>query len=380
MSIAFSRWPERYLWSFQVSRMLGLADFGGSDYTEVMETCSRIRLEDPSSWDREWFETAQICEERGRAAEKVGNWVSAKNYLSRATNYYRAAQFFMLKGEGRFDIYRKIDEVFEGAAKYFPVPLTKVMIPYEGTELPGYLWKTPGAVATVVQLNGGDEISSENWFTSGSTMVEAGYNYFIFEGPGVGLTLLEKGIKRRIDTENYLGPALDYLESLPDFETVPYICIGTSFGAFDTLRASCFEKRVAAAMASSPAYELYWKVLGKWMTEEFKEYACSTVGAPDFEQLTTNPKYRYTLEGALEHMTCPLLLIQGDEEKLVQPDPLNQYLRIFNEAGTSDKTMTFVEKSQKLGGLEHCQKDNNHVQHEILLNWLCERGLGPKPR
>jgi alpha-beta hydrolase superfamily lysophospholipase len=360
--------------------MLGLADFGGSDFTEVQETCARISLNDAASWDRAWLETAQVCEERGRAAEAQGNWISAKNFFSRATNYYRAAQFFMLKGEGRFAIYRKIDEVFEAAAKYFSVPVKKVFIPYEGMELPGYLWQVPNAVATVIQLNGGDEISSENWFTAGSTFVEGGYNYFIFEGPGVGLTLLEKGVKRRPDTEKYVGPAMDFLESLKGFERKPYIVIGTSFGSFDTLRAASFEKRCAAAIASSPAYELYWKVLVKWMTPEFQEYACSTVGAPNVDELVNNPRYRYTLEGALPNMKCPLLLIQGDQEFLVQPDPLTQMMRIYEEAGSSDKTLTFVEKSQKLGGLEHCQKDNNHTQHEIVFNWLCARGLGPKPR
>ena len=381
MSKAFSRWPERYVWSFQVTRLLGLADFGGSDATEIYETCSRISLDDESSFNRAWLETAELVERRGRACEEVGNWISARNFYQRATNYYRLAQFFMLpESEERIKVLRKIDEVFEDACRLLAVENEKVYIPYEGATMPGYLFKAPNAVATVIQLNGGDELSSENWFTAGSTFVEAGYNYLVFEGPGVGLTLLERKVPRRQDTENYVGPAIDYLESRGDIRTDQIIMVGTSFGSFDVLRASSFEKRVTAAIASSPAYELNWPKLVRWMTPAFQQYACKTVGAPSLEELTGNPKYKYTLAGALEHMTCPLLLIQGDEELLVQPEPLNQYLRIFEEAGTPNKKMTFVEKSGKLGGLEHCQKDNVHMQHEIMFNWLAELGLGPSAK
>jgi len=381
MSVAFSRWPERYVWSFQVSRMLGLADFGGSDFTEVYETCDRISLDDPQSWDRAWLRTAEILEERGRRAEAQGNWISARNFFQRATNYYRAAQFFMLpKDPERRRVLRKIDEVFDAAAQYLPVVPEKVLIPYEGTELPGYLWRVPNPVATVVQLNGGDEISSENWFTAGSTFVEAGYNYFVFEGPGVGLTLLEKRVPRRPDTENYVGPAIDYLESRQDWEPTPYILVGTSFGSFDVLRAASFEKRTSAAIASSPAYQLDWANLVKWMSPEFREYAHETVGAKDLDELVNDPRFGFSLEGALPHMSCPLLLIQGDEELLVQPTPLTQFLRIYEEAGTDNKKMVFVEKSGHLGGTEHCQKDNVHLQHDIWFNWLGALGLGPAPR
>ncbi|MFI5957548.1 alpha/beta hydrolase family protein [Cryptosporangium sp. NPDC051539] len=381
MSVAFSRWPERYVWSFQVTRLLGLADFGGSDVTEVLETCDRISLDDNQSWDRAWLQTAELVEERGRRAEAQGNWISARNFYQRATNYYRAAQFFLVpKNPDRLRILRKIDEVFEAAARYLPVAPEKVFIPYEGKELPGYLWRVPNAVATVIQLNGGDEISSENWFTAGSTFVEAGYNYFVFEGPGVGLTLLEKRVPRRPDTEHYVGPAIDFLESRNDWVQTPYVLVGTSFGSFDVLRAASFEKRTAAAIASSPAYRLDWANLVKWMSPEFREYAHETVGAKDLDELVNDPQFGFSLEGALPHMSCPLLLIQGDEELLVQPTPLSQFLRIYEEAGTENKKMVFVEKSGRLGGIEHCQKDNVHLQHDIWFNWLGALGLGPAPR
>ena len=39
MTVTFTAWPQPELWnwSFQVTRMLGIIDFGGADFTEIHE-------------------------------------------------------------------------------------------------------------------------------------------------------------------------------------------------------------------------------------------------------------------------------------------------------------------------------------------------------
>ena len=59
MTIANSRWPERPFESFQITRLMGIADFGGADFTEVYETSNRIDPKDGESWHREWLRTAE---------------------------------------------------------------------------------------------------------------------------------------------------------------------------------------------------------------------------------------------------------------------------------------------------------------------------------
>ena len=46
MTVTFNAWPERpELWNyaFQVTRMLGIIDFGGTDFTEIHEVIQRVR-------------------------------------------------------------------------------------------------------------------------------------------------------------------------------------------------------------------------------------------------------------------------------------------------------------------------------------------------
>lgn len=51
----------------------------------------------------------------------------------------------------------------------------------------------------------------------------------------------------------------------------------------------------------------------------------------------------------------------------MQPHPLKQALTNYEQAGSSNKTFVAIE-DRRLGGLEHCQVDNNHVVHEAALN------------
>jgi hypothetical protein len=76
----FQPWPDNPIWSFQVTRLLALADFGGSDFTEVSEVVQRITPRDVESWYREWLRTAQTVEAHGHAAEGRGNLVSAARF------------------------------------------------------------------------------------------------------------------------------------------------------------------------------------------------------------------------------------------------------------------------------------------------------------
>ena len=75
MTVTFQAWPQPEFWnySFQVTRMLGIIDFGGSDFTEIHEVIQRIRIGDDESWHREWYRMGELCEAQGAEAERFGN-------------------------------------------------------------------------------------------------------------------------------------------------------------------------------------------------------------------------------------------------------------------------------------------------------------------
>jgi hypothetical protein len=97
MTVTFQAWlqPEFWNYSFQVTRMLGIIDFGGSDFTEIHEVIQRIRIGDDESWYREWSRMGELCEAQAAEAERFGNRFTARFGYQRASNYYRASQFYM---------------------------------------------------------------------------------------------------------------------------------------------------------------------------------------------------------------------------------------------------------------------------------------------
>lgn len=382
MTIANHRWPDNPFLSFQVTRLLGIVDFGGADFTEIYETCRRIDPKDAQTWHREWLRTAQAVEARGRRAEALGNWITARNAYQRACNYYRAAQFLSDPlGEEKNGLLEKLDQVFQDAMRYFEVPGERIGVPYQGQELPGYffpaLGRHDGPAPTFLYINGGDSLSSEVYFTVGRTFTEAGYNFMVFDQPGVGLTLTRKKLPTRPDAEAFVTPAVDYLLRRSDVDASRVILIGESLAGYLVPRAAAFEKRVAAAVAYSPVYEIEWRKILGLINKAMHPYLLALVGGTSFDEVFAGgPRFTYSLEGVLAKIECPLLLIQGTEEQLLE-ESLAQLQRIYDQAGSKSKKMVILEPSP-LGGTEHCQKDNLHVAHEATLNWLCSLGIAPQ--
>ena len=65
MTVTFQAWPEPrfWNWSFQVTRLLGIIDFGGEDFTEIHEVVQRTAPGEEESWIREWARMGRLCEE-----------------------------------------------------------------------------------------------------------------------------------------------------------------------------------------------------------------------------------------------------------------------------------------------------------------------------
>lgn len=373
----YQAWPDNRLWSFQVTRILGLIDFGGSDFTEIHEVVQRITPNDDESWNQEWYRMGKLVESWAKEAEDKGNWLSARNGYQRACNYYRLAQFFLSgKDPRRVATLKKMHEIFEKAAKYFSNPIEKVYVDYEGHKLQGYFIpavdKKKDKAPTMIYVNGADSLSPEVYFTAGIAMSEFGYNFLVYDAPGVGLTLYEKGLPTRYDSEKFVGAAVDYVLTRDDVDPDKIILIGESFAGYLVPRAVAYEKRIAAAAVWSPVYEFDPEAVVT--TGAFKEHIKTLFGIKNEEELK-KVKEKYTLKGVMEKVTCPIFLLQGAEDWLI-PCCVNAALKAGNEASSKVKEVRIVERDEGLGGVAHCQKDNLHVAHHVTINWLIENGLG----
>ena len=75
----WAAWPDREDLSVEFTRILGAAQEGGSAVAECLVTAGRIDFSDDDSWFREWNRIADVNRERGEAALRNGNILTARS-------------------------------------------------------------------------------------------------------------------------------------------------------------------------------------------------------------------------------------------------------------------------------------------------------------
>ncbi|MGH7279236.1 MAG: alpha/beta hydrolase [Candidatus Rokuibacteriota bacterium] len=382
MTQTFQAWddPRFWNWSFQVTRLLGIMDFGGTDFTEIHEAVQRIKPGDDESWITEWSRMGRLCEEQAREAERFGNRLTARFAWQRASNYHRASQFYITGDDTRkIPTLRKVQDTFRAAMPHFDHRCEIVEIPYEGLTLSGYFVPArvgKGRLPTILYLNGADSLSEEAYFTVALPASMAGYSCLVYNAPGVGLTLYEKGLPTRPDCEHFVTPTVDVLRKRPDVDPQRICLVGESFAAYLIPRAAAFEPRVAAAVSWGALYSWGDDYRPRdWYTTPPYPHLRALIGAKSVEQFW-EMRERYTLAGVLGRITCPMLYLVGGEDWA--PLAVSQGIRCLEETGSTVKRLRVVERAHGLGGVTHCQKDNLHVMHAHTFNFLNEV-LGYRP-
>jgi dienelactone hydrolase len=133
-----------------------------------------------------------------------------------------------------------------------------VEIPFEGTTLPGYLYRgVPSGVPspTLVAHNGFDGGAEEMHFFGAAAAAERGFTVLTFDGPGQPGTLHRRGLAFRPDWENVVAPVLDFALKLPEVDRERVALLGVSMGGVLAPRAAAFERRLAAVIAWDGVYD-----------------------------------------------------------------------------------------------------------------------------
>ncbi|MFB7669181.1 alpha/beta hydrolase family protein [Kitasatospora sp. NPDC056138] len=134
-----------------------------------------------------------------------------------------------------------------------------VRIPYEGTTLPGYLYRadTTGTPRpTLIMHSGFDGTAEELHFSGALAAVERGYTVLTFDGPGQPGPRHREGLVFRPDWENVIAPVVDFAEGLPEVDSSRIALLGSSMGGLLAPRAAAFEHRLAALIALDGVHDL----------------------------------------------------------------------------------------------------------------------------
>ena len=365
-------WPEHPWLAYQFRRGLGETQEGGGTVSECFQAASRMILGDKESWHREWMRVADRNQKRGLTEEQAGHIRTAMNCYLRAADYYRQAEFHLKPDDPRrLPTFSKMEACSHRFLALLTPPGEVLEIPYEGKSIYAYFARAPfpgDKLPCLICMGGLDSIKDEMWFMQAHGALQRGISVLMIDGPGQGGTLRRHGITNRFDYEIPIGQCIDYLASRSDVDTTRIAVCGSSLGGYYAARAGCYEHRLAACIS----HGAIWSVTDLWgnATEEhgLAEHIKWVFGAGTMEEAMQKARY-FTLEGHLEHMECPYLVLHGGHDVLT----VSQARKVYDYGKSKGVDVTLRLVTEDETGAEHCQHDNPTIGQELMGDWLADR-------
>ena len=185
------------------------------------------------------------------------------------------------------------------------------------------------------------------------------------DGPGQGTSLRHRNLHSRYDYEVPVGAALDFLQSRPEVDPDRIGVIGRSFAGYYSCRALAFDHRPKALVVFGAFYKVPEDIVAR-----NPRYWQWLVGAATLEEAREKYK-KFSLEGLVERIECPMLILHGEEDHLV---PVEDAHRTYAEASCAKELVIY--KTGERGSV-HCQYDSFPETVPLMCDWLSEK-LGHK--
>jgi dienelactone hydrolase len=369
--------PGNLRWSNATQIVKGMVAYGAAAMAEIDLITQRLNARAGESeldraWMEEWSREADRVAKIGDEADAAGNSITAGNQYMRAGNYYYSAERFIPPGDEKLAIYRKALRCYQGAmARLYP-DIERVEVPYESQSLPAWFVKGrgQGKRPTVVLFDGMDNAKEMSVIFAGLDLAKRGINTLAIDGPGQSEPLRLRGIPTRHDYEAAGIPAYDYVAARPEVDPKRIAAMGYSFGGYHAPRICAFDKRYAACVCFGA---MHWNIhdfVSGHATTDPRRTSGSTFqwrwvsGAPDNETALEWSK-KFTLEGVADKVTCPILILHGENDRVV---PLAEARKLHERVGSSNKHLKIFTEAE--GGAEHCQVDNRQLGVDYIGDWL----------
>jgi alpha-beta hydrolase superfamily lysophospholipase len=358
-------------WRHQLIRLLAEVRDGGGDFFEILEVAKTITPGDEKDWFSKWHEAGTRNYRTGDAEDRKGRGETARDSFLKASNYFRMADFYLDRYDRRELLtYRRAVKSFMRAAAHFDHVFEAITIPYDGKSIPGYFLAPAQRreMPVVILMGGADAMKEEYYFRGARQILERGMACLLADGPGQG-AMLRSGVYAPYDYERPISAIVDYLSARVDVDRRRIGLVASSLGGYFSVRATAFEKRVAAAVAWSAVYDVLEDVYDYF--PPIQRRLRWDVGAGDDSE-AREKLAAFTLKGVVEKVRCPLLVVHGEEDYVTS---VNGAMKVYREA-TCPKMLRMFKKGRR--GAAHAQQDDLETAKSFVFDWVKEKLRGAK--
>jgi hypothetical protein len=392
--------------NFLTEIALGSVYWQAADVGEVLTTVDRIRDGKARSWVDEWTATADRLTQLAAANAAGGMARSAAGQYLRGSLYYSLATYsadgvddpalFASLWERHRDAWDRLVDLGE----FGLAAVERIEIPYEGTTLPGYFFRSgpdgaDGSRRRTLIFNNGSDGSVVGAWTGGiAAALGRGWNAMTFDGPGQNAALLRQGLAFRPDWEKVITPVVDFLSARADVDGDKLALLGVSQGGYWVPRALAFEHRIAAAVTDPGVVDVSATILRhlphtmiKLLEERNREkfdrdvdwtlrispstrwtlalrmrpYGAST----PYEFFSAARDYALTDE-LIAQISTPVLVTDPDNEQFWP----GQSQELFGKLSGPKAIIAFTQEE---GADSHCEPMASGLRGERIFDWLNEQ-------
>jgi cephalosporin-C deacetylase-like acetyl esterase len=359
----------------------GMYPMIGLDPADVEEAFAMIKTRDKDEWAIAFMHVADGYMAEGKSLEKSDPAKANADYV-RAWRLYSFGRWPIPSSPKKKESYAKAIGAFLAHAKFWDPPLEVVRIPFEGSEIIGYMRmprNAKGPVPVVIAVNGLDS-RKEDLTESFGAILPYGIGFLAVDGPGTG----QCPIKASPTANRMLSQVIDYLQALPAVDKSRIAFHGVSWGAYWGTKMAVVERnRLKAVSVQSPPTDLFFT--RKFLKESLlgnREYLFDQVPAlmavfdnvNSVDEIATMfEKMSLVNQGILGKPTTPMLVIAGVKDTQV---PISDIYELMN-AGDVPKEAWINPSGGHLGRQVKVWPDPI-IFERVLLPWLA-RNLDVPP-
>ncbi len=372
-----------------------------ADLGKLLYVASQIEDGNYESAYQAFYNAGVEAEELAKDSLAVGHEVSAREAFLWASNYYYSSTYFLdLSNDPSrmLSTWQSSRNCFENAMKLFAPYVVPVLIPYEGTTLRGYYFRSEKRWSRrplIILNNGSDGSILDMWCTASGALARD-YTCLAFDGPGQGASLWLQNLYFRPDWEKVITPVVDFaIRHVRYLDRKKIVLMGMSQGGFWVPRAAAFEKRIAVTIADPGA----WTISKTWRDSISKvpglldlldagekvQFNAEIAAWPDEFKIPMQARMRpygisdyydcfkaveqYVLtDDVISAITCPILITNPENETFFPGQQKQLFDKLFSNPGR--QIVNFTAES---GANLHCEPKASGFRDLIVLDWLDEQ-------